>query len=88
MLGHACSPEAKRKAQLSDRCRRGLARLTLGNHFANLRHKINRNFHRSMRCRFERSLILGYGFFVRLCFVMLEELADPLFILQETWCAS
>jgi hypothetical protein len=54
--------------------------MTLGNEFTNLRHKINWNFHRGMRCGFKRSLILGYGFFVRLCLVMFEEFADALFI--------
>ena len=54
--------------------------MTLGNEFTNLRYKINWNFHRGMRCGFKCRLILGYGFFVRLCLVMFEEFAYALFI--------
>ena len=57
-----------------------LVGMTLGNEFTNLRYKINWNFHRGMRCGFKCLLILGYGFFVRLCLVMFEEFAYALFI--------
>src|SRR5579884_2052979 len=55
-------------------------KMALGDEFANLGYKINWNFHRCMRYRFKRSLILGHRLFIGLGLVMLQEFAHALFI--------
>jgi len=52
----------------------------LGDKLANGGHEINRNIHRSVCRRLERSLVLSNGLLVALCLIVLKDPPDAGFI--------